>query len=917
MRSTTVPTPRLAAPQDAVTVTRPPLAARVRHRLHRVVLTLLFASALGGTLLVSTGTSQEATAATNAVTLVPGKCDVAPSGNQEWNPSQPGAATGGFLYPAEYITEGSAKTPLEKYGMRGMTWSMTSYSGNVDKVAGDDDQNCSFMAPIQNMLAIETLSLSQSIASVTIAVRQQATDAAPFMEMARDATPDTDTALRSWFIPAAVVMVIATGIWTIFKSTGGARRTVISGVAWMMGALFIVTWLMSPTSLANGSEASGCEGRQCELEFGSGEGTPEGETPIRGDDPNYYALTAKANDTGNDIANAATGILTPEATSAVCNQVRGAKDEGARTLDCVLWYEMAFRPWATGQFGSLGQTEIPWTPPAERDTKPPDEVIDGMSETKGAAKASAPFANEEKPEAGDDVRMMMLAAQTFSWQEAAATGMASNSRGVVVGGENYSGSDNRITPDADAEDHEVWDVTTKNGSWNQVRAYMAGEAPRNYGVWSGQEAIGERTSTALLTLIGNILIAVFVLVTSLLTLMWYTVVVLTLMALPFVGLISIFPPAQKFLRGLGQLWLKGLILAALFTVLQVGIGAITGFVMGSNAAFGWKVVLLLAAVLALFKVAKLAREDAFTPNLNSQGVADSIDPQQGVNRVSPVVAGAGFAVGRGSARVAGRGAKAAGRKTRDGAMSAGRAAGRGVEKGKGAAHRGAVKARGTRPGRAMTAAGDNLHDKAAAVTRTADRKMSGLADHAPGGAAARGFNSREEKRDAAAKVRSAKRGAREKESGDLAAAQAAAATKRRTSARAGRERMARDEVEVAAEAPPTQPRVTRVNMKRPVQRPGGTSGPAATEQPRAPRRTSAGPPRPTPTPQQRGRTGSGEPDAGRTSQPKVQRQGRSGTRLSPQERRDLARETAKEVGRDQQKKIDRDRAGRGGGGRVT
>lgn len=925
------PSPRLGAPRETVESPRQSLLAKARHRLHRLTITAMFVLALGFTLLVSTGTSQEATAATNSLVAIgPGKCDFAPSQNQHWEPSEPGSGSDGFLYPSEYINEGSAATPLEKYGMRGMNWSLTSYSGNVKDVNSDDNQDCQFMAPIQNMLAQEMLTASQSVASITIAVRQKATDAGPFMRMLRDATPTTNDALTKWFIPGAGLMVVITGVWMVAKSTGGERRSVMAGFGWMVGAILIVGWLMMPTSLANGRSGSTCQGKECDIAFGGGtsgsDGVGEGETPIYSTDPNYYALTAKANDTGNDIANTATGIFAPRTTSTECSQAKGQKDAGARTLDCVLWYEMAFRPWSVGQFGGLGESEIAWVHPNERKTKPPRDVIKGMADTKGATKGSKPYADAEKPKAGEDVRMIMLRSQTFSWQEANATGMASDVNGVINGGRTYTGSPDRITPDVDKEDHEIWDVSTKNGQWNQVRAYMAGEQGRAYGKWSGQSGVSDRTSTAFLTLIGNVLIAAFVLVTSLLTLMWYAVVVIALMALPFVGLISIFPPAQKFLRGLGQLWIKGLILAGVFTVLQVGVGAITGAVMSSNAAFGWKVVLLFAAVLGLFKVARLAREDAFTPNLGSQGVADSADPQNSMNRLSPMLAGAGFAAGRGTARVAGRGAAKAGNaaaaKTKDGAAKVSTAT-------KKAARSTTVTARRSGYGQRVDGKVDSMQGWVADRKRGVDRKVSGVAAKTPlaGPAVARGFGEREEQRDKRELTRSERREAREKETTDAHWAREASGTKKRMSAAAGHERLrggnVRDNVEV--DAAPTQPRVTRVNVKRPV-RSGENSDTSSEQSPkRVTRRTDAAPRperqsrpaerAPEQRPQAQPRV-ERAPEQRRTSQPKVEQRRREnpgGTRLSNAERQRLARETAREVALNEQRKADRDAANRAGG----
>ena len=637
-----IPTPRVVGPD---TPTRAPAPRRPwQHRINRMLATLGFTLCLAAAVFAGTATSQTATAA--VPTLGPETCDFIGDGNYYWDPEVPGGGFESLMIADDFVNE--PQTPFESYSTRGTAWSYTSLWGGEG-----GEHRCSVLQPVQNSLANSAFSMSRLITGVTIAVRQNATDASPFLKGIRSIGGDARTTFTRWYTPAAVCMVILTGIWMVTKGVGGQNRSILSGALWVVIAIVLVTWLMLPTRLTQTSAG--------------------GRTEVERTDPNYYALTARANDLGNNMAGVITTALSPDATNTMC-EVKTGRRRGPRTVDCVLWHEMLFKPWATGQFGGVGNHKMAWKAPTDNKA-----AAKALNEPKlGATGKSKPYAEKEVPKPGDDVRLMQLRAQAFSWEEASATGLPSATgngnisvggvdvaKGDATGGSGYTGSKDRIHH-ADRDDaleiaEDEYDPSTKNGLWNQVRAYTGQYQPGSYDTWSGQASSGDRLNTAMMTLFGDLLIAAFVISTSLLTLVWYAVVVMALMALPFVGMLSIYPPAQKFLRALLQIWLKGLILAVVFTIAQTMCVALTGSILSMDVAYGWKCLLLLAAVIALFKVAKMAREDAFTPNLNAQGLAEQMDPQSGVERVNPVLAGIGFSVGRAGARTVGA---ATGRATR-------------------------------------------------------------------------------------------------------------------------------------------------------------------------------------------------------------------------------------------------------------
>lgn len=931
------PTPRVTGPWATPQASKPSRGRAWSKRVNRTLAVGAFVACLAFTVFAATGTNQSATAATNALAPTIGACSFLPEGNTNWDPESPGSGTEGLLTPTYGIGSGpnDAKTPLEKYGLRGLNYSITTVPADPE-----GDGVCSIMPEVQNMLADETANLGQTIASVTIAVRQKATDASPFLGMIRGLQPST-----GWLAAGAVTMVMLTGVWMLTKGVGGKNREIVSGVVWVVIAITGVTWLLLPTRLTN----TGIVSDACSTESGRNDpdcystSTPSGQTPINRNDPNYYALTAKANDLGGGVASTLTRVLAPEGSLDVCRVSRGVPDEGPRTLDCVLWSEMAFKPWAQGQFGGIGTRPIPWKAPEY------DDARDGWEKgTKGAQKKSTAYARAEKPKTGDDVRLLMLYSQAFSYQEARETGMPFGALGGTVASDEgplapnteYTGSPDRVSEDSDSDEQDRYDATTKNGVWNQVRIYMGENQPTTYGAWAGQANTGSRVNTSMMTLFGNSLIAVFVISTSLLTLMWYAVVVLALLALPVVGTLSIYPPAQKFLRALGQLWVKGLILAVVFTFVQTMTVSLAGTILASNAAYGWKCLLLLAAVMGMFKIVKMAREDAFTPNLNSQGAAENLDPQNTVNRMSPMAATAGYMVarvGRGTAgRVAGGlgygkagGAKASTKVATD------RSGKPGVGTGAGVGGEGRV---GTGPRVGTGKIGSTI---ASRVSRTGQAVDDRIADTPVAGRVARrGINQRTDARQEKEQVRQAALVAREEKKGDQVRRDDERAARRGRSTTDSPAETGGAQVRVAADRTGQGERGEQVRRRGSVPERDRGNGPRVTTDRHGSGSGSGG---------SSERVGSSRAaaaqssDRGETKQPKVavpargqdpqgprreaptsgtrRETGESGTRLAPAERARMTRETEAAVTRgvkkaDHERKVTAPKTDSDGDGRV-
>lgn len=637
---------------------RPAAATRPRpahdlSRAHRVIVKTVLAAVM----LMSLGMGFLSTTTGTSYAIGP---DIPCSITGDFYPTAAEAGPGGaegFLYGTRYrspqpgysLTEaangapavtagGGGHTQYELTGVRGATWGYTSWYAEDGLGEGPVtyERSCSIMDAVVNTGAGLALDGSRFLASMTIGIRQSATDSSPFLDMMRSLSTNVTDMRNQIFIPGLGLMVMLTGIWVMTKFAKMDRREVISGVAWTILAATAVLWLTQPT----GATTTAAPGR----------------TAITSADSNFFWIAASANDLSTQVSNGLSDALLPTTGSAACAPIGGALSEarGTRMLDCSIWQNLVFDPWARGQFGAAGSKVLTWSQPTLTNTllkqASTDKPFNGF-----------PGLGKKTDGNADDVRLMLLRAQAIAWGD----------QGLKCG----STLCDQMTWSAPTiEKAELnFDASTRQGVTNWVRAYMWQKQPASYTAYAGGNAM-DRLGIAGAGLLAGAMVAFFVIATSIMLLMWHAVVVVILLALPIVGLVSIYPPLQKHLRGLFQLALKAIILTLVFTVMQLLCMVLVGIVLGWEGLLGWKVLMLFVLILGLWKVIQSAREDAFTPNLGGQGsVASQMDPDAVRQGVADKAKGAYYGartVGMAMGGVAG-GAGLAGMAARSRARSAG------------------------------------------------------------------------------------------------------------------------------------------------------------------------------------------------------------------------------------------------------
>lgn len=311
-----------------------------------------------------------------------------------------------------------------------------------------------------------------------------------------------------------------------------------------------------------------------------------------GGDPNYLRVAQSANDVSHDAVEAIGDAILPKNDdgSGPCTLAEDAPNRGTRMLDCSIYQTLVFDPWSQGQYGSLGYHKaIEY------------ETVSNRIHQHELNKADR-----------DDIRIAQVKAQAVSWPEQAGD----------------LDWDYGITSADDADQEAAFDPDTKAGQWNLIRQTMFENHHSDYATWEGVNG-SSRLAAAFSGLIASVLVAIFVCATSLVTMVWNAVPVILILALPIVGLFAIYPPLQKYLLGWAQTWIKAVILGFVFAVAQMLSLVAVGGILQATSAIGWKCLLMVVLVMALWKVVQAAREDAFTPNLG--GDATIFDGDKNTN----------------------------------------------------------------------------------------------------------------------------------------------------------------------------------------------------------------------------------------------------------------------------------------------
>lgn len=526
-------------------------------------------------------------------------------------------------------------TTFEKFGTRGTQFSRTTqlYS---DKALSDDEsaRSCSIQNMLSNGIAQQFLDLDRFLVSSQIGIQQRATDSEPLLKVMRKMSPTVGKLRDQVFVPGASILMALNGLWilSLVVRREGSMRTAVGAMCATMAAILACGWLLMPTRQSN----------------------TMGSTPVAtGKDPNFYWAAATVNDARDKAIGALAGsVVGNQSKNDVCYLPEGADGRAQRLVQCRLWESLLFRPWAQAMFGDKGLEPITGWPKHLKSGQFEDDLDFRTTGTK-------------------DLRVVLLAAQAFS-----------NDGDYLLRKErsNSSPPAQNPTPQADGvkkidqdKDQFVlyYQVFHALAPVSDAKDKAAGGTvdQGRFGNWSSfrGEHSGGRITAAMGAIVAAAMTGVVVVVTSLLTLIWNAVPIILMVALAFFGLLGAFAPTRKHLATFFQTWAKASILGFGFGVVQLLSAVIVSALLTmTGISLGWKCLLLVVLLLAMFKLMKALQEDAFTPDLGGSNVLDPTDAvNRGREKVTRVTSRTANVTGRrvaGAATGATAGAASAGRR---------------------------------------------------------------------------------------------------------------------------------------------------------------------------------------------------------------------------------------------------------------
>ncbi|MFD9453354.1 hypothetical protein ACFWBC_09730 [Streptomyces sp. NPDC059985] len=520
---------------------------------------------------------------------------------KQWEKSDRGRVndTTGFVdHPTKLGGKPEDYTMYELTGMRGLNWSITMRGrGDASQPVkdkwgisnGTGADQCSIIDFVNNGIADLVIDGTKMLTRVAISIKEYASNPSPFSGLYAGRNTAVDKLKEELFKPAVPLMITLTGIWVFSKWRKNEMREAWAGVGW--AALSTVAVIVMLT----------------------------------GRNYNNFIDTA---DSGIAQANSAlsSAVLTQIAGEMTppCDLPASAENFGARVNSCAIYDTLVFRPWALGQFGSVGTNCI-----FRNDGG--NILEDGRCN---------PTSNDDKCDWGvkgsarcEDLRIRQLVSQARTNMEL---------------GKN---------------------LDKKNDNWVPIRYDMAGGFntdgkkpdqavyPVAFDEWAGRNA-GERIGIAFYSLIAALIVAVMVIALSALTLLWHAVTLIMIIMLPLIATLGIHPSQQKLLKGWLETFIHSFVLRAGFGVILTVLLVLYQMILPSKVSLGMQLLMLLLVTIAVVMMLKKLLSGAYSPKI--AGAEDGLGVGDMANTVSSKLGAqsqrlAGNAAA-GTVRVAGRAA---------------------------------------------------------------------------------------------------------------------------------------------------------------------------------------------------------------------------------------------------------------------
>lgn len=481
-----------------------------------------------------------------------------------------------------------AETDAERYtlyelnGMRGLNWSMTfkgkgdASEDNGDVGSGADD--CEVMAYVNNGIANSIFYGTKVLTRFSISVKELASNPSPFAGLYSGRDSAVTTLKEGVLIPAVPVMIVLVGLWVFTKWRNGDMREVWAGISWTTLTTIAVMAFLAGTNY---------------------------DKFVAGADK----WIAQANSTlASTVLSGVSG--TPQSP---CDLKDKRGQVGLRLSSCAMYDTLAFRPWALGQFGDVGNNCI-------------FKINDGGSIAgNGSCRFKGRVDNcywgaKDEPRCAD-LRVRQAVAQS-------STNVEKKVDQFVA----WQDIRKDIAVSEDAADKSIYPVAFDD--------------------WTGKNAT-DRVGIAFYSLVAAFIVGVMVLVLSALTLLWHAVTLILIILLPLIATLGIHPSQQKLLKGWLETFVHSFVLRAGFGVILTVLLVLYQMILPAQIALGTQLLMLVLVTTAVVMMLKKLLAGNFSPEFAGGG-GDALGIREAASAGSDKVVAKGETAMANAPKVTGR-----------------------------------------------------------------------------------------------------------------------------------------------------------------------------------------------------------------------------------------------------------------------
>ncbi|MDW8808983.1 hypothetical protein P1P68_30350 [Streptomyces scabiei] len=485
----------------------------------------------------------------------------------------------GFAVPEK---DAARYTLYELNGMRGLNWSMTfkgkgnAAQENGEYGSGADD--CEVMAYVNNGLANSIFYGTKVLTRFSISVKEMASNPSPFAGLYSGRDNVVTTLRTNVLEPAVAVVILLVGLWVFTKWRQGDMREVWAGISWTaMTTIAVIAFLTGSTynTLVASSDKWIAEANS------------------------VFASTVLSGASGDP--------------QSPCDLTDDRGHVGLRLSSCAMYDTLAFRPWALGQFGDVGNNCI---------FKVKDKgsiAEDGSCHFEGRVDKCY-WGAQDTPRCAD-LRVRQAVAQSQT-----------NIQKDVDQFEDWEDIRQDIAVSEDAADKSIYPVAFDD--------------------WTGKNAT-DRVGIAFYSLVAAFIVGVMVLVLSALTLLWHAVTLILIILLPLIATLGIHPSQQKLLKGWLETFVHSFVLRAGFGVILTVLLVLYQMILPAQIALGTQLLMLVLVTAAVVMMLKKLLGGNFSPQF-AGGAGDAMGIREAASAGSDKVVAKGEAAMANTSKATGR-----------------------------------------------------------------------------------------------------------------------------------------------------------------------------------------------------------------------------------------------------------------------